>query len=81
MWKAELQLAEVTHQTGSKWLKLGHRINKKLFLYPEEALYLLETVGFQKKKKTETKNSINLFFIHFYQIYRALLKLVTMKSH
>ncbi|EEB16422.1 conserved hypothetical protein [Pediculus humanus corporis] len=41
-WHPELQMAEVVRQIGSHWFKMGHVINKKLYIYPEEALYLLE---------------------------------------
>ncbi|KAK6624352.1 hypothetical protein RUM44_011211 [Polyplax serrata] len=43
VWQQELKLAEITHQVGSHWSKVGQRINKKLYAYPEEALYLLES--------------------------------------
>ena len=45
VWHPDLQLAEVTVQTGSHWLTMGHVVDKKLYLYPEEALYLLEIVS------------------------------------
>ncbi|KAL0279596.1 UNVERIFIED_CONTAM: hypothetical protein PYX00_001115 [Menopon gallinae] len=43
VWHRDIQKAEVTHQVGSYWSSVGHTVDKKLFLFPEEALYLVET--------------------------------------
>lgn len=37
-------LAEVTQKTGGHWQFMGHNVGKQLFLYPEEALFLMEIV-------------------------------------
>lgn len=59
VWQQELKLAEITHQVGSHWSKVGQRINKKLYAYPEEALYLLESV----RSLTQVNKCINLMFL------------------
>ncbi|XP_023944638.2 uncharacterized protein LOC112050578 [Bicyclus anynana] len=41
-WNEELMLAEVTQKVGSCWQYFGHNVGKKLYLKPEEALFLLE---------------------------------------
>lgn len=41
-WEASLKLAEVVHMSGKFWSKFGFSINRRDFLYPEEALYLAE---------------------------------------
>ncbi|XP_063825113.1 uncharacterized protein LOC135074677 [Ostrinia nubilalis] len=41
-WQDELKLAEVTKQSGSHWQFFGHHRDKKLYLRPEEALFLIE---------------------------------------
>lgn len=43
-WRDPLRLAEVTQQVGGHWQYMGHNVNGTLFLLPEEALYLMETV-------------------------------------
>ncbi|XP_045772210.1 uncharacterized protein LOC123872112 [Maniola jurtina] len=43
VWREELMLAEVMQNVGSCWQYLGHNAEKKLFLKPEEALFLLES--------------------------------------
>ncbi|KAJ0177370.1 hypothetical protein K1T71_007379 [Dendrolimus kikuchii] len=42
-WSDDLKLAEVTQQAGGYWQYLGYNVGKKLFLMPEEALFLMET--------------------------------------
>jgi hypothetical protein len=41
-WDASLKLAEVLQMSGKFWSKFGFSINKRDFLFPEEALYLAE---------------------------------------
>nr|CAD7202303.1 unnamed protein product [Timema douglasi] len=41
-WNDELKEAEVTRVTGKHWQVIGHERETKIWLYPEEALYLLE---------------------------------------
>nr|CAD7393698.1 unnamed protein product [Timema cristinae] len=41
-WNDELKEAEVTRVTGKHWQVIGHERKTKIWLYPEEALYLLE---------------------------------------
>ncbi|CAG2054496.1 unnamed protein product, partial [Timema podura] len=41
-WNDELKEAEVTRVTGKHWQVIGHERESKIWLYPEEALYLLE---------------------------------------
>lgn len=45
VWHPDLQRAEVVHQVGSYWSTMGQVENNKLYLQPEEALYLLEIVS------------------------------------
>lgn len=45
IWDPHLNSVVVTKQTGSHWSAVGHMVHKKLHLYPEEALYLLEIVS------------------------------------
>lgn len=37
-----LQLLEITHQKGSIWRTMGGCVNKVIYLFPEEALFLFE---------------------------------------
>jgi len=41
-WHPELGLAEVTRMRGNFWRTVGFTINQRSFLYPEEALFLVE---------------------------------------
>lgn len=41
-WDASLKLAEVVEMSGKFWSKFGFSINRRDFLFPEEALYLAE---------------------------------------
>lgn len=43
-WREDLKLAEITQQTGGYWQFLGHYKDNKLYLRPEEALFLMEVV-------------------------------------
>lgn len=45
VWLDKLRLAEVTKKVGSHWQYMGHYLNGKSFLFPEEALFLIETVS------------------------------------
>nr|CAD7569090.1 unnamed protein product [Timema californicum] len=45
-WNDELKEAEVTRVTGKHWQVIGHERETKIWLYPEEALYLLEMDNF-----------------------------------
>ncbi|XP_041978027.1 uncharacterized protein LOC121732269 [Aricia agestis] len=42
VWYEEKMLAEVTQKVGGHWQFLGHNVGNQLYLYPEEALYLME---------------------------------------
>ncbi|CAG9786022.1 unnamed protein product [Diatraea saccharalis] len=42
VWHEKLRLAEVTQLTGSHWQFYGHTKDRKLYLRPEEALFLME---------------------------------------
>ncbi|KAL4708695.1 hypothetical protein ACJJTC_017374 [Scirpophaga incertulas] len=42
VWQEDLRLAEVTQQTGNFWNFIGLTKDKKLYLKPEEALFLIE---------------------------------------
>ncbi|XP_004932547.1 uncharacterized protein LOC101735977 isoform X2 [Bombyx mori] len=42
-WRNDLRLAEVIRQTGGYWQFYGHHQGKKLYLKPEEALFLMES--------------------------------------
>jgi hypothetical protein len=44
-WDPELKLANVTCKVGRHWKQMGHDVGGKLYLLPEEALFLLETVS------------------------------------
>ena len=44
-WYERKKLAEVTVRAGKFALTMGFEKDGKIFLYPEEALYLLETVS------------------------------------
>ncbi|XP_045535647.1 uncharacterized protein LOC106717482 [Papilio machaon] len=41
-WRENLMLAEVIQKSGGHWQFVGHNIGKKLYLYPEETLFLIE---------------------------------------
>ena len=41
-WNDALGLVEIISMRGNFWTKVGFTINQKNFLYPEEALYLVE---------------------------------------
>ncbi|XP_013143668.1 PREDICTED: uncharacterized protein LOC106107376 isoform X2 [Papilio polytes] len=41
-WKENLMLAEVVQKSGGHWQFMGHNVGKTLYLYPEEALFLIE---------------------------------------
>jgi hypothetical protein len=47
-WDPELKIANVTHRVGRHWKQMGHEVGGKLHLFPEEALFLLETVSIYK---------------------------------
>lgn len=42
-WDPELKIARVTCRVGRHWKQMGHEVGGKLYLFPEEALFLLET--------------------------------------
>ncbi|XP_063361774.1 uncharacterized protein LOC134650770 [Cydia amplana] len=65
-WNDELQLAEVTKNAGGHWQYVGHNIGKQLYLYPEEALYLMEVSCLQLKYNDVT--------VSIQQAYSLLLK-------
>ncbi|XP_047995219.1 tRNA-splicing endonuclease subunit Sen54 [Leguminivora glycinivorella] len=65
-WNAELQLAEVTKNAGGHWQYVGHNIGRQLYLYPEEALYLMEVSCLQLKYNGVT--------VSIQQAYSLLLK-------
>ncbi|XP_063380973.1 uncharacterized protein LOC134667483 [Cydia fagiglandana] len=65
-WNDELQLAEVTKNTGGHWQYIGHNIGRQLYLYPEEALYLMEVSCLQLKYNDVT--------VSIQQAYSLLLK-------
>jgi hypothetical protein len=44
-WDPELKIARVTYRVGRHWKQMGHEVGGKLYLFPEEALFLLETVS------------------------------------
>lgn len=44
-WLPEQKHARVTKKVGNDWANFGHEINSSLYLIPEEALILLETVS------------------------------------
>jgi hypothetical protein len=41
-WHEALGLVEIISMRGNFWTKMGFTVNQKNFLYPEEALYLVE---------------------------------------
>lgn len=45
IWDNKKKLAEITRRIGKYFETLGFEKNGTLFLYPEEALYLLEMVS------------------------------------
>jgi len=47
-WDPELKIARVTCRVGRHWKQMGHEVGGKLHLFPEEALFLLETVSMCK---------------------------------
>ncbi|XP_063534234.1 uncharacterized protein LOC134744380 [Cydia strobilella] len=65
-WNDELQLAEVTKNAGGHWQYVGHNIGRQLYLYPEEALYLMEVSCLQLKYNDVT--------VSIQQAYSLLLK-------
>ncbi|VVC88988.1 unnamed protein product [Leptidea sinapis] len=82
-WKNELMLAEVIHKVGGHWQYLGHYVEKKLYLEPEEILYLMEsnclqltyngvTVSLQQAYTLLMKGKISLLQ---YKVYASLSRL------
>lgn len=65
-WNDELQLAEVKKNAGGHWQYVGHNIGRQLYLYPEEALYLMEVSCLQLKYNDVT--------VSIQQAYSLLLK-------
>lgn len=47
-WREDLKLAEVTQKSGGHWQYLGHNVGKILYIKPEEALFLMESVSLIK---------------------------------
>lgn len=45
-WDDILQKAIVVEKKGPHWLHIGHSHGNKIYIYPEEALYLMEIVRF-----------------------------------
>ncbi|XP_013169481.1 PREDICTED: uncharacterized protein LOC106119141 [Papilio xuthus] len=41
-WRENLMLAAVIQKSGGHWQFMGHNVGKQLYLYPEEALFLME---------------------------------------
>ncbi|CAK1596418.1 unnamed protein product [Parnassius mnemosyne] len=66
VWRESLMLAEVTQKSGGHWQFMGHNVGKKLFLFPEEALFLME-VNCLLLKHNDVKVSLQ-------QAYSLLLK-------
>lgn len=50
-------MAEVSQKAGSYWQFLGHNVGKRLYLNPDEALYLMEVVSILKNV-TETDEHV-----------------------
>lgn len=82
-WRDELKLAEVTQQVGGYWHFLGHSAEKKFYLRPEEALYLMEAnclllkhnevvVSLQKAYTLLLNDSIS---IQQYKVYASLSRI------
>ncbi|VVC88991.1 unnamed protein product, partial [Leptidea sinapis] len=82
-WKNELMLAEVIHKVGGHWQYLGHNVGKKLYLEPEEILYLMEsnclqltyngvTVSLQQAYTLLMKGNISLLQ---YKVYASLSRM------
>lgn len=59
IWDNKKKLAEITRRIGKNFETLGFEKNGTLYLYPEEALYLLEMVS------SEMALTFCLLFLHF----------------
>ncbi|KAJ8728317.1 hypothetical protein PYW08_016702 [Mythimna loreyi] len=82
-WRDDLMLAEVTQKAGGHWQYLGHNVGKKLYLRPEEALFLMEvnclllkhnevTVSLQKAYSLLLSSSTTMIQ---YKVYASLSRL------
>lgn len=74
LWHPEMQKAEVIHQVGSCWSSVGHMVDKKLYLFPEEALYLLETVREFVFLCLFVTHNLNIYYLIIY-IFQGVLEL------
>jgi hypothetical protein len=70
-WLPELGVAEVMKAGGNYWRTTGYSINTRSFLYPEEALYLVE----EKKIAIEDQGGASLTLEEFYGYCAAVIPL------
>lgn len=72
VWNHKKKLAEVTRRAGRHFQTLGFEKEGKLYLYPEEALYMLETVIFSVSGVSFLillKKKINYFISSFRTVW------------
>ncbi|XP_065580278.1 uncharacterized protein LOC136040112 isoform X1 [Artemia franciscana] len=83
IWHSDLKLAEVTKISGSYWQSFGFQIDDKLYLRPEEALFLIETACVELRYEgvpISIQQGFELLFkdkeeLQNYRIYRELKQL------
>lgn len=77
-WLAESRMVRVIHETGKFWQYMGAETDIGKCLYPEEALYLIDTVSllavFLFPTIAEVRDAVMLNFIG-YSLWQYLLKL------
>ncbi|XP_068631557.1 uncharacterized protein Tsen54 [Battus philenor] len=83
IWEQNLNLALVTQKSGGHWQYMGHNIKQNLYLYPEEALFLMEVNSLLLKYndvKVSLQQAYSLLLrdktsINQYKVYASLSRL------
>lgn len=70
VWLPDLGVAEINKAAGNYWRTTGYAINARCFLYPEEALFLLE-----EKKIVVEENGVTLSLQSFYERVLGIIPL------
>ena len=74
IWYPSLNFAEITVMRGNFWKCCGFSMNAKCYLFPEEALYLVE-------KNLIAIYDENKVYIEFNKFYEAILKIISIPCY